>query len=658
MSIADSHPPTTASLDRAHLALAAHRWAEAIELLRTADAEAPLAPADLDQLGQAAWWMGLLGEAIAARERAYAGHMTAGDRRAAAGSALTLAADYSHRLESSIASGWVKRAQRLLDGLPEAREHGYLERALLGGALGRGDLDEALARAEHVLELGNRLADPDLEALGLQDKGRVLVALGRVEEGMALLDEAIVAAISGEVSPYPTAVVYCNATIACEDLADYRRASEFADAAKRWCERQAIAGFPGMCRVRRVEIIRLRGAWAEAEAEARQACAELQEFSLEYAAEGFYQIGEIRLRMGDLAAAEEAFTQAHELGREPLPGLALVRLAQGRTDAAADLLARALGDEALPLARAKLLPAEVEVGVKRRDHARAEAAASELERIAEQYGTHVLRAAATCVRGLVALAGGDSDGAASALGSGWRLWQETDAPYEAARARTWLAEAYLAGGDREAAEFELSAAAAAFERLGAARDTAAVAELREASRREEGHIGSRARGATRTFMFTDIVRSTHLIEAIGDAAWENLLAWHDQTIRGLLRDYGGEEVDHAGDGFFVAFPDADDALACAIAIRRTLAEHRRRQGFAPALRMGLHSADAIKTRTGYEGRGVHVAARIGALAAPDEILASEAVIESASRAVAHGAARQERLRGIRQPVPVVAIEER
>ncbi|MGH2427668.1 MAG: LuxR family transcriptional regulator, partial [Candidatus Limnocylindria bacterium] len=321
MSIADSHPPTTASLDRAHLALAAHRWAEAIELLRTADAEAPLAPADLDQLGQAAWWMGLLGEAIAARERAYAGHMTAGDRRAAAGSALTLAADYSHRLESSIASGWVKRAQRLLDGLPEAREHGYLERALLGGALGRGDLDEALARAEHVLELGNRLADPDLEALGLQDKGRVLVALGRVEEGMALLDEAIVAAISGEVSPYPTAVVYCNATIACEDLADYRRASEFADAAKRWCERQAIAGFPGMCRVRRVEIIRLRGAWAEAEAEARQACAELQEFSLEYAAEGFYQIGEIRLRMGDLAAAEEAFTQAHELGREPLPGL-------------------------------------------------------------------------------------------------------------------------------------------------------------------------------------------------------------------------------------------------------------------------------------------------------------------------------------------------
>lgn len=648
-------PIAAGAAERGRVAFAERRWSEAIELLRAADAGGALTAADLDAYGEAAWWTGRLGEAIEVRERAFALHKAAGDPGRAASTALALANDYSHRLESPIASGWVRRAERLLKDLPESSGHGYLQRAHIGAALARGALDEALQRAERLLEIAERLGDPDLEALGLQDKGRVLIAAGQVEEGMALLDEAVVAAMSGAVSPYPTAVVYCNATVACEDLTDYRRASEFADAAKRWCERQTIAGFPGMCRVRRVEIIRLRGAWAEAEAEARQACAELQDFCLDYAGEGFYQIGEIRLRMGDLEGADKAFSQAHEMGRDPQPGLAVLRHAQGRTDAGAKLLARALGDPAtVPLVRARLLPAEVELALALRDRGRAEAAASNLERIATQYGTHVLRAAASTARGTVALADGEVESAIEALRRAWRIWQETDAPYEAARTRRSLAEAYHAAGDPAAAELELSAATTAFERLGAALDLEQVTQLRAAMAQEPERASSSGR-AVRTFMFTDIVRSTHLIEAVGDEAWGGLLAWHDEKIRALLREYGGQEVHHAGDGFFVAFPSADAAVDCALAIRRTLAEQRRHHGFAPSVRIGLHSDEALKTSTGYEGRGVHVAARIGALAGPDEILASRATLEGVGRSIEHGPLRTERLRGIVERFEVAAL---
>ena len=538
MSTADHPVPTTyTALERARQALAERRWPDAIELLAEADSSGELAASDLDAYGEAAWWLGRLGDAITLRERAFAAHMASGDRRAAAGSALALSGDYSHRLESSIASGWVRRAERLLRDVPESPEHGYLQRPYISAALGRGDFDEALDRAERLLQIGERLNDPDLEALGLQDKGRILVAAGRVEEGMGLLDEAMVAAVSGNVSPYPTAIVYCNATVACNDLTDYRRASEFAEAAKRWCDRQAIAGFPGMCRVRRVEIIRLRGAWAEAEAEARTACAELAEFCLDYAGEGFYQIGEIRLRVGDLDGAEAAFTQAHAMGREPQPGLALLRHAQGRTEAGATLMARSLADTTLPpLRRARLLPAEVELALAMGDRGRAEAATAELERIAERYGTHVLRAAALTARGLIGLAAGECEAAIGALRGSWRIWQEIDAPYEAAVARTFLAEACLAAGDRETAEMELSAAMSTFERLGALGDSARTAGLLAAAADTAASARTRSSvKAARTFMFTDIVRSTNLIDAVGDEAWGRLLAWHDTEIRRLLR---------------------------------------------------------------------------------------------------------------------------
>ncbi|MDQ4035112.1 MAG: hypothetical protein M3153_04205 [Chloroflexota bacterium] len=646
--------PSGTILDRARSALSSRRWHEALELLPEADAEGGATAADLDAWAEAAWWEGRLGLAIELRERAFAAHIAADETRLAAGTALALANDYSHRLESAVASGWVRRAERLLADVPESRQHGLLQRPLIGAALARGDFARALEHAERLREIAIRLRDPDLEALGLQDKGRTLIAAGQVAEGIDLLDEAVVAAVSGNVAPYTAAVVYCNATVACGDLTDYRRASEFAEVAKRWCDRQDITGFPGMCRVRRVEIMRLRGAWAQAEAEARQACAELQDFCLDYAGEGFYQIGEIRLRVGDLDGAETAFTQAHGMGRDPQPGLSLLRHAQGRTDAAAVTLARSLADTTMPpLRRARVLPAEVEVALAIGAMERAEAATEELDRIAESYGTHVLRASASTARGQVALARRDFEAAIEALRDAWRRWQETDAPYEAARARVSLGEALLGSGERDEAALELGAAVATFERLGAVPEAASAGALLRSAASEPS--AGPARRAVRTFMFTDIVRSTYLIEAIGDEAWSGLRRWHDETIRRLLIEHDGQEIDHAGDGFFVAFPSADAALGCALAIRRQLEDHRRQHGFAPSIRIGLHSSEALMTTSGFEGRGVHVAARIGALAGADEILVSRDVLDAADTRPEHGELREERLRGIASPIMVASL---
>lgn len=654
MTTTQATPPTEA-LTAARAAAAEHRWHDALKLFSAADTANLLTAEDLDVLGDAAWWTGDLTAAIAAQERAYAGHAAAGDHARAARTALQLASEHNHRLESAVATGWVSRAQRLLEGTPETPVHGLLERARRNAALSRGDLEDALEHANRVFEIGARLGDRDLVGLGMEDKGTVLIQLGRVEEGMALLEEAMVAAIGDELSPRAAAVVYCNATIACEDVADYRRAADFAEAAKRWCERQQISGFPGMCRVRRAEIIRMSGAWEEAESEARRACDELRGFALAYAGEGFYQIGEVRLRLGDYGAAEQAFAEAHEHGRDPEPGLAMLRLAQGRTDAARGLLREALDEPAVtPLERARLLPALVRAAAAAGDLQQARDAADEMIGLADRYGTHALRAAAADAAGQAALAEGDVQAAVESFRQARRIWQELQAPYEAAQARAWLGRALMTGGRNEAAALELRSAITAFERLGAEPDLkAAHAELE----RIDGAAGAEhaAAKAQRVFMFTDVVRSTDLIEAIGDEAWSALLRWHDETIRHLVIEHHGEILDHAGDGFFLAFADADQAIEAATAIRRTMRDHRRDHGFAPAIRMGLHAAEATKSGSSYSGRGVHIAARIASLAGADEILVSEEVLSASGGSVAHGPVRTEHLKGIRDSVKLAAL---
>ncbi len=646
-------------LQQARDAISSHAWREALDLLTAVDASEDLSPEDLERLAEAAFWTGRTDKCIEALERAYACYTEAGNARGAASVAINLCFHHFAKLAPSVAAGWSSRAVRLLEAEPDCPEHGHLARISTNVTMSVGNLDGALESARRTYEIGSRFGDRDLQAFGLFDQGNVLVAKGQVAEGMALLDEAMVAAVSGELGPLATGVIYCSMITTCERLADYRRAAEWTDAAQRWCGRQSIAGFPGLCRVQHAQIMRLRGAWAEAEEEATRARDELQGFNLNATGEALYQIGEIRLRMGDLPAAEDAYCQAHELGREPQPGLALLRLTEGNIDAACSMINHAIADQSWDrLARARLLPAQAEIAVSAGDLETARAAADELEAIAETYDTPALRASAACARGALQLAERDATAACESLRRGWRLWQEVDAPYEVARARVLLATAYRDEGDAEAATLELRAARSAFERLGAVPDARHAAELLGPDAGSAGRPAAASRRVTKTFMFTDIVKSTNLLEAIGDEAWENLLRWHDQTLRSLFAEQEGEEVKHAGDGFFVAFPDAARAVECAAAIQRTLAEHRREHGFAVQVRIGLHSAEATRRGRDYGGKGVHQAARIASLAEGGEILASQDILEAGPIPFVVSEPREVSLKGISAPVQVATVEWR
>ena len=648
------------SLQAGREAFERHAWREAFDLLTSAQGSEGFSAEDLDHLGDAAWLTGRIDECIGTRERAYAAYLEAGNRRRAAFMALRLAEDYWRKLAQSVAAGWLGQAVRLLEGEPESPEHGYLAYVQSLITFLAGDIDAMLEHSKRAFDIGERLGDRDVQALGLSVQGHALVAKREVAEGLALLDEAMAAAVAGELDIIDTGSIYCSLISTCENLADYRRAAEWTEVANRWCERQSVGNFPGQCRTHRARIMRLRGAWTEAEQDARRACDELEHFAPASAALAFYEVGEIRLRVGDLTAAEDAFRQANELGRNPQPGLSLLRLAQGDANAANTMVSRALADESLdPLARARLLPARVEAAVAADDVESARSATEELETTAKAYGTAAFKAYAACSRGALQLAEGDAAAACESLRRGWRLWQEVDAPYEAARARVLLAAASRADGDGPAAVLELQEALATFERLGATLDARHAADLLATySGTSDRKRATPARRATKTFMFTDIVKSTDLTEAMGDEAWEDVLRWHDETLRSCLAKHAGEEVKHGGDGFFVAFDAPAGAIECAVAIQRTLADHRREQGFAPQVRIGLHTAAAIRRGRDYTGTGVNQAARIAALADGGEILASLDTLTAEPIQFPQSEPRSVSLKGISNPVEVAAIEWR
>jgi class 3 adenylate cyclase len=641
----------------ARKALERHAWAEASALLRQADAATGLDAEGLEMLADASWWLAQPDDSLAARERAYAAFVKAGDKRRAARVALRLGQDNGNKLAYAAAGAWLERATKLLEGDEDSAEFGYLLFVQVSVAHAALGADAAVALSRRANELGRRFGDRDLEAFGALGEGLTLIAYGDVAAGLARLDTATVAAVAGELTPFTTGWVYCGTIGACRDLADYRRASEWTEATTRWCERQSVTGFPGICRVHRAEVIELHGSWAQAEQEARKACDELQRYQMSgNAGLGFYAIGHIRLRMGDLPAAEDAFRRAHELGVVPEPGLALVRLAEGDAAAAASSLRRALANELERSGRARMLPAEVEVALAVGDRERARAASKELDGLAVAFGTVAMDAAASTARAAVQLADGDAVSAEKTIGSALRQWQALEIPYDAARARLVLAAALRAQGDEAAAKLELQAARSAFERLGARLDIRRASELLG----DEAHVTSTEPTqdrVTRTFLFTDIVRSTKLVDALGDVAWQDVIRWHDQTLRSLIAEHQGQEIRHQGDGFFVSFANAADAIDCAIAIQRRLADQRKAQGFAPQVRIGMHTADAHRRGLDYTGFGIHEAARIGGVAGTDEILVSAATLESAGKAYP-SEKRTVTLKDIAEPVEVASIDWR
>ena len=648
---------TATSVEAGRKALERHAWAEALAQLKQADAARELDPEGLEMLADAAWWMAEPAVSVAARERAYTGFVAAGDKDRATLAALRLAQEHANRMAMSTAQAWFARAEKLVEGNEDSAAFGHVlfVRLLIGAR--PTDVDEGVAVGRRVAALGERHGDRDLQAFGAVAQGFALLAGGDVKSGFAQFDAATLAAAAGELDVWSTGWIYCSTITACLQLADYRRASEWTEATTRWCEQQSVTGFPGVCRVHRAEIVALRGAWAQAEQEARQACEELQRYQISLvASEGFYQLGEIRMRMGDLPAAKEQFRRAHELGMVPEPGMSLVRLAEGDAQGAASSLRRALANEGERYARARLLPAEIEVALALGDRERARAASTELDAIAKTFGTPAMDAIAGSARGSLQLADGDHEAADATLRATLRKWVELEIPYEIARTRVLLAATYRAEGDPAAATLELQSALSTFERLGARRDARHVMELLGTST-PDGAAERPTEIVQRTFMFTDIVRSTKLVDAIGDEAWKDLIRWHDETLRALIAEHRGEEIRHQGDGFFVAFARATDAIECAVAIQRRLAEQRRRQGFALQIRIGLHTTDAHKRGLDYAGLGIHEAARIGGAADAGEILVSAETLDSAKTSYPV-TKRSLALKDITEPVVIASIDWR
>jgi class 3 adenylate cyclase len=637
------------SLEAGREAARRHAWREAYDLLASADAEGRLTAEDLANLGEAAWWTGRLEQALALRERAYTGYVEAGETTRAALVAGFLSIDHLNRMAMAVSAGWLARADRLLGAEEESAAHGYLALARGITAYTVSDFETASAEFGRVHDLGVRHGDRSLESLGLVFRGTVMVWMGQVEEGLALLDEATASAVSGELAPLATGLIYCVTIHSCQALGDCRRAAEWTDEANRWCDRLDVSGFPGACRIHRAEIMRLRGDWARAEEQAIQACEEHQDYHRGITGGGFYEIGEIRRRRGDFAAAEEAYRKANEFGISPQPGLALLRLAQGKVDAAATAIKRELADESIdPLSRTRLLPAQVEIALAGGELRRAREAADEFEQVADRFRvggqrTPALEGAVQLTSGQIRLAEHDWEGAAKAFRAARETWDRVGAPYETAQARLLLGLAYRGEGDEDGAREELAAARATFERLGAVLDLQRAAELLgESSMR-------------RTFMFTDIVDSTKLVEALGEAKWRKLLAWHDRRLRELIEEAGGEVIKHTGDGYFAAFQTPSAAVEAAAGIQRALDEH---EALAPDVRIGLHTGGSFhRDDADYAGQGVHMAARIGALARGGEVLVSRDSLDGASH-FRLSEPRSETLKGFDEPVELVAVDWR
>jgi DNA-binding CsgD family transcriptional regulator len=468
----------TASIEGARDAVRRDSWAKAYGELAAAD-PSDLSPQDLEALADAAWWLSKNDESIAARQRAYAAFAASNDERRAAYNAGRLSIEHFLREEPAVGAGWLMRAQRHLQDEVECIEHGFL--AVLEGTVARfgGDLDGAIALAERAATIALRFEDRDVWALGIHIEGLVLIDRGDIADGLARLDEAMTSVVAGELSSFFTGVVYCNVIEACLELADLRRAGEWSEAAKAWCEGlPPESPYPGICRINRAEVETLRGAWPEAEAEASRASEELMSFDPLAAAQAFYGTGEIRRRMGNFAGAEESFARAHEIGFDPQPGLALLRLGQGKVEAARTGLRLALsGETGSRMRRARLLAAQVDVALAVRDVETARSASAELDAIAAGYTSPAIDATAATARGALRLVEDDVAGALESLRHAIAIWQELRMPYEAAGARTRYALALRRADAEGDATSELRVAASAFERLGAVTDARAAKEL-------------------------------------------------------------------------------------------------------------------------------------------------------------------------------------
>jgi DNA-binding CsgD family transcriptional regulator len=463
------------AVERARALCAQGAWSAAHEALSGADSAAPLQVEDLELLATSAYMLGRDDEYSQHLGRVHQLYLDAGDPLRAARAAFWNGMDLMMRGETGRGSGWLGRAQRLLDAeTQDCAERGYLLLPLAFQRENAGDLDGAIAAMADATAIAERFGDRTLFAIAVNVHGHLLVRAGRVVEGLGLLDEAMVALTTGELSPIARGIVYCSVIRGCQEAFEPRRAQEWTDALARWCQGQPdMVAFSGRCHVHRAEIMQLKGAWSDALEEARSAERRAERGNHRNAlAEAAYVQGEVHRLRGELGAAEEAYRDASRYGREPHPGLALLRLSQGKVEAAATAIRRVLDETSAPPERARLLPACAEIMIAAGDLDAARRACEELAEIAAGYEVGILGAIVAQTQGAVELAAGEARTALPALRFAWRVWEEIEAPYEAARVRELMGAACRALGDEDAAALELDAARRAFVALGAAPDVA------------------------------------------------------------------------------------------------------------------------------------------------------------------------------------------
>jgi ATP/maltotriose-dependent transcriptional regulator MalT len=509
-------------LERGRTSFERRAWLDAYTALWEADRLEPLSATDLDLLATSASLLGRMDDYLTVLERAHLAHLERGDNLAAARAAGWLGMTLAIRGELGPASGWFGRAQRLVEREGrECAEQGWLLIPVAFQLEVSGDYDGMSEAAARAVEIAERFGDPDLAAIALHAQGVARIKQGSIDEGLRLMDEAMVGVTAESVSPVVAGIVYCGVIAGCEEAFEVRRAQEWTDALTRWCDGQPqMVSFTGRCLAHRAGLMQLHGEWRDALAEAKLARERCEEAMNRAAAgQALYQQGELHRLRGDFEAAEAAYRDASEFGREPQPGLALLRLAQGDVEAATGMTRRAAAETVEPFARATMLPAHVEVMLAAGDLEDARKAADELAVIAATGKRPLLEAIAARVQGEVELAQGDPKAALTALRHASRLWQELNAPYEVARVRVLVGLACRALGDEESTALELGAARESFERLDAAPDLARLDRLEGSSPSDAHGLSPRelevlrlvAAGKTNREIASTLVVSEHTV---------------------------------------------------------------------------------------------------------------------------------------------------
>lgn len=542
----------TAALERARAAYARGRWVDAFEDLAQADKRSRLGAADLCVLATTAFLIGHDAVALDAFQRAHHAFQEDGDVGRSVRCAYWLG--YMLMLSGRMAEamGWWTRGRRLLDADGHDRvEHGYL---LIPASLRKvndGEPRAAYDGFREALAIAERFSDPDLAAWSRLGCGRALIEMGQAERGMAMLDETMVAVTAGDIAPMLTGRIYCAVIMACRVTFDLRRAQEWTTAFSRWCAtQQGLKPYRGQCLIHRSEIMQLHGEWSEAIDEVGQACLHLSDPPGDpVLGMAQYQMGELLRLRGEFVQAEEAYRRAGECGHHVHPGLALLRLAQGRLDDAVAAIRRVAAEsESDRTERARILGAFITIMLAADDVEAARTATNELEQLATDFGAVYLHAVATSARGAVALADGDAHRACASFRRAWQAWQELDAPYEAAEVRLSMAKACRELRDHDTAEFELNAARRTFEKLAAApalavamdlaRTTADTTDTTSATltRRELDVVRLVASGATNR----DIARALSISEKTVARHLSNMFGKLDVTSRSGVTAYAYE----------------------------------------------------------------------------------------------------------------------